>query len=329
MNYQHLTAAVRGAIEVLLQEKYTVRAIARKLGRSPSTVSREIAKRGLPTGYRATSAQSHYEKQRLRCRGHHKCASVKRQKYLTKKLGLGWSPEQISGRLKRTGSPLYVCHETIYAWLYGDTWARKEDLYQYLRLGRKKRKQHTGRSVHTLKIPNRVSIHERPEIVSQRIEYGHWEGDSVIYPKKYAINTLNELMVGKVRFTKLDRKTAQATAQAVITRLNGDIAHTLTLDNGTEQMEHECISQATGVKVFFADTYCSNQRGANENVNMLLRGYLPKRTDITDLTQEELDDIAEELNNRPRKRLGYQTPNEVYYQLMKGESSTVALDIRM
>ena len=136
-------------------------------------------------------------------------------------------------------------------------------------------------------------------------------------------------MVGKVRFTKLDRKTAQATAQAVITRLNGDIAHTLTLDNGTEQMEHECISQATGVKVFFADTYCSNQRGANENVNMLLRGYLPKRTDITDLTQEELDDIAEELNNRPRKRLGYQTPNEVYYQLMKGESSTVALDIRM
>ena len=170
MNYQHLTAAVRGAIEVLLQEKYTVRAIARKLGRSPSTVSREIAKRGLPTGYRATSAQSHYEKQRLRCRGHHKCASVKRQKYLTKKLGLGWSPEQISGRLKRTGSPLYVCHETIYAWLYGDTWARKEDLYQYLRLGRKKRKQHTGRSVHTLKIPNRVSIHDRPEIVSQRIE---------------------------------------------------------------------------------------------------------------------------------------------------------------
>lgn len=329
MNYQHLTAAARGAIEILLQEKYTVRAIARKLGRSPSTVSREITQRGLPTGYRAAYAQAHYQKQRLRCRGHQKCASLKRQKHITKNLGLGWSPEQISGRLKRKSSPLYVCHETIYAWLYSDSWARQEGLYQYLRLGRKKRQQHTGRSVHTLKIPNRVSIHDRPEVVGKRIEYGHWEGDSVIYPKKYAINTLNELMVGKVRFTKLERKTAENTAQAVITRLNGDIARTLTLDNGTEGMEHERISEATGVKVFFADTYCSNQRGANENVNMLLRGYLPKRTDISNLTQEELDDIAEELNNRPRKRLGYQTPNEVYYQLMKGESPTVALDIRM
>ena len=134
----------------------------------------------------------------------------KRQKYVTDKLQLGWSPEQISGRLKLKGrDDLYVCPETIYQFLYEDDWAKEEGFYQYLRLGRKKRKKQTGRSVHRCKIPNRVSIHDRPAIVDKRKEFGHWEGDSVIYPDKYAINTLNELYSGIVRFTKLKRKTAR------------------------------------------------------------------------------------------------------------------------
>lgn len=329
MNYKHLTAAVRGAMEALLNEDYTQKEVARKLGVSESTVSREINKRGTPSGYYAAVAQSHYKRLRTNSRQRKKCLYTKRQKYIAKKLELGWSPEQIAGRLKRINSPLYVCKETIYQFLYTDEWAKDEEkLYQYLRYGRKKRKKQTGRGVHRMKIPNRVSIHDRPAIIAQRIEYGHCEGDSVIYKNKMAINTMNELMTGKVAFKKLERKTAPATADAVVDSAGKLSTKTVTFDNGTEFTNHEEITRRTGIPVFFADTYCSNQRGANENVNMLLRGYLPKRADITDLKQEELDDIAEELNNRPRKRLGYLSPNEYYQYLFKGDSK-VALDFRM
>ena len=142
-----------------------------------------------------------------------------------------------------------------------------------------------------------------------------------------AINTVNELLTGKVKFTLLQRKTSELTKVAQIAALRRFSAKSLTLDNGTEHMEHETVTCQTKVPIYFADPYCSGQRGANENVNMLLRGYLPKRVNICDLTQGELDDIAEELNNRPRKRLGYLTPNEKY-QFLNGGSS-VALDFRM
>lgn len=329
MKYHQLTAAVRGSIEALIHEKYSVLEVAGKLGVSPSTVSREIRKRGTPSGYYAKVAQSHYERARSNCKQRKKCLYTKRQKYIARKLELGWSPEQISGRLKRSDSSLYVCPETIYQFLYTDKWAKDEEkLYQYLRYGRKKRKKQTGRGVHRDKIPNRVSIHDRPAIVTQKTEYGHCEGDSVIYKNKMAINTMNELSTGKVAFKNLERKTALSTTDAVVGSVNELRAKTVTFDNGSEFTNHEEITKKTGVSVFFADPYCSNQRGANENVNMLLRGYLPKRADITDLTQEELNDIAEELNNRPRKRLGYLTPNE-YYQYLSNGGSTVALDFRM
>lgn len=327
MKYQHLTAAVRGAMEALLQEQYSLRTIAAKLGIAPSTVSRELKKRAMPSGYDARIAQEHYERVRLRSRPKRKCRYSKRQSYIAEKLELGWSPEQIAGRLKRMNSPLYVCHETIYQFLYADAWAKEEGLYQYLRYGRKKRRKQTGRSVHCTKIPNRVSIHDRPAIVAKRKELGHCESDSVLYTKKRAINTLNDLTTGRIWLTKLEQKTARETTRALITRILGVGIKTITVDNGTEFTDHERVTAVTRTRIFFADPYCSCQRGANENVNMLLRGYLPKRTDITDVTQEELDDIAQELNNRPRKRFGYETPNEIY-QLLKG-GSTVALDIRM
>lgn len=332
MKYKHLTAAQRGAIEGLLQTDCTLKKIAGIIGVSLAAVSREIAKRKTPSGYFADIAQLDYERRRRKCRIRKKMNFSKRQKYICQKLQLGWSPEQISGRLKLKGrDDLYVCPETIYQWLYQDSWAKEEGFYQYLRLGRKKRKKQTGRSVHRSKIPNRVSIHERPTVVDERIELGHWEGDSVIYPYKYAINTLNELLAGRVRFTKLKRKTAKLAAKAMSRRLRQEgFAKTLTLDNGCEHTDHQKVSQETGINIFFADPYSSWQRGANENTNMLLRGYLPRRCNITDLTQEELDDIAEELNNRPRKRLGFRTPNEIYYQyLLKEKGEKVALDFRM
>lgn len=331
MYYKHLTAADRGAIEALLQRKCTLKDIAATLGVSAATVSREISKRSTPNGYRANSAQLDYEWRRQRSRQRCKLQDSRRQKYLCEKLQVGWSPGQIAGRLKLEGrDDLYVCPETIYRFLYEDSWARQEALYEYLRLGRKKRKKQTGRMVHRHKIPNRVSIHDRPQIVEERVEFGHCEGDSVIYPQKLAITTLNELSTGLLRFTKLDRKTAKLSALAMIRRLKHLGAKTLTLDNGSEHMLHEQIAQQAKVSVFFADPYASWQRASNENSNMLLRGYLPKRCDISNLMQEELDDIAEELNNRPRKRLGFRTPNEVYQQVLQSQKGGfVALGIRM
>jgi IS30 family transposase len=332
MKYKHLTAAQRGVIEGLLHnQNCTVKYIAGVLGVASSTVSREINKRSAPEGYFAKVAQIDYERNRRRCRAKSKMRFSKRQKYVTGKLQLGWSPEQISGRLKLEEKfDLYICPETIYQWLYTNDWAKREEFCQYLRYGREKRKKQTGRSVHRSKIPNRVSIHQRPKIVERRKQLGHWEGDSVIYPNKYAINTLNELKTGLVEFTKLKRKTAKLTAKAMINCLKQHHARTVTVDNGSEFTTHELVAIHSGTKVFFADPYSSWQRGSNENANMLLRGYLPKRCDIADLTQEELNDIANELNNRPRKRLGFQTPNEVYYHyLNQKRGSMIALGVRI
>lgn len=334
--YKHLTAAQRGVIQGLLLKHCTFKEIASKLGVSLPTVSREVNKRKTPKGYFAHIAQLDYEERRKSSKQKKKMNFSLRQKYVCAKLQFGWSPEQIAGRLKlKKNNELYVCPETIYQWLYQDQWAKQEKFYEYLRLGRKKRRKQTGRSVHRSKIPNRISIHERPIIAAQRKEFGHWEGDSVIYPHKMAINTLNELYAGIVRFTKLDRKTAKLTAMALTRRLNAEVAKTLTLDNGSEHTNHEEVSLNTGVKIYFADPYCSCQRGSNENSNGLLRGYLPKRCDIRNLNQEELDDIAEELNNRPRKRLGFRSPNEVYYHYLQNSQNLlkkgikVALDFRM
>ena len=316
----HLTAAERGKIEILLQEQYTNKNIARKLGRSPSGIGREIAKGRDGSGiYRAFVAQVAYETNRRRCKqipildhpANHRLRSA-----IVACIQRGWDPSQIAGRLRHDPEwqelPVFVCAETIYAWIYASAYALAEKLYQYLRFGKKKRTKHTGRSTHRSKIPNRVSIHDRPPVVADRSRLGDWEGDSVIYTHLHAVNTLSERVSSLVAFTKLTQKTAALTATAVITKLRPLVALSLTFDNGSEFARHEHITEALGIPVYFADPYSSWQRGANENINRQLRAYLPKRSDIRSLTQKELDNIATEMNNKPRKRLLWHTPQEVY-----------------
>jgi transposase, IS30 family len=318
---KHLTAADRGRIEILLQEHYTNKQIAIKLDRDASTIGREVKKGTDGWGnYQAWVAQAAYDNNRLRCMQLPKLdhpANFRLRSRIVDCLQKGWDPSMISGRLAGEGFTLVVCAETIYAWIYSSAWAIAEKLYQYLRQGKKRRTKQTGRSTHTSKIPNRVSIHERPEIVAQKTRVGDWEGDSVLYAHKHAINTVNERVSSLVAFTKLTRKTALLTAEAVITKLQGHIAHTITFDNGSEFTLHGLITESLGIKVYFADPYSSWQRGANENSNRQLRAYLPKRSDIRDLTQDDLDDIAWELNNKPRRRLNWHTPQEVYDWLVQ------------
>jgi len=312
---KHLTAADRGRIEVLLQEKYTNKEIAKKLGRDSSTIGREI-KKGLDGYgiYRAWVAQVAYKTNRKRCKQTPKLdhpANHRLRGWIVSCLQKGWDPSMISGRMRAEGF-VSVCAETIYQWVYSSAWAIAEKLYQYLRQGKKRRTKHTGRSSHKSKIPNRVSIHERPATVNNRTRLGDWEGDSVIYTHKHAINTVNERVSSLVAFTKLTQKTALQTAEAVIAKLSRYAARTITFDNGSEFTAHGLMTKALGIAVYFADPYSSWQRGANENTNRQLRAYLPKRTDIRELTQAELDDIAWELNNKPRRRLNWHTPQEVY-----------------
>lgn len=318
---RHLTAAQRGKIEVWLQEKYTNKQIAEKLGRDPSTISREIRKGTDGWGnYQSWVAQAAYDNNRRRCVQIPKLdhpANYRLRSRIVEGLQQGWDPSMIAGRLAGEGHTLIVCSETIYEWIYSSVWAIAEKLYQYLRQGKKRRTKHKGRSAHTSKIPNRVSIHDRPTVVAERSRLGDWEGDSVLYTYKHAINTVNERMSSLVAFTKLTQKTALLTAEAIITKLRDHIAYTITFDNGTEFTRHELITEALGTKVYFADPYSSWQRGANENSNRQLRAYLPKRSDIRDLTQEDLDDIAWELNNKPRRRLSWHTPQEVYNWLVE------------
>ena len=309
---KHITAADRGRIEVYLQEKYTPSQIASKIKKDTSTIYREIKRGMTPNGYFALVAQAAYDANRKRCRWKGKIVDSSIRNYILSRLARGWSPEQIAGRMKRDGRSDRVCHETIYKFIYTDPYCVREGIYQDLRYGRKKRRKWNGRKKQRSKIPNRVSIHKRPRIRG----LGHFEGDSVLYPNKKAINTVNELKTGYVEFTLLERKTADLTAEAMSKALSKHPAKTLTLDNGSEFTRHEDITRVTGVEVYFCDPYSSWQRGANENVNGLLRGYLPKKHSIDNLTQDELDDIALELNNRPRKRLNYLTPAEAYQRLL-------------
>jgi transposase, IS30 family len=327
----HLTPADRGRIEVLLQENYTKINIAKKLKRNKSTIYREVAK-GLDGNgtYFAWIAQAAYESNRGRCLQMPKLdnpANHRLRSKIVECLQKGLDPSMIAGRLAAEGYKIIACAETIYAWIHNSTWAKAEKLWQYLRYGKSRRTKHKGRSAKTSKIPNRVSIHDRPQIVADKSRLGDWEGDSVVFTHKHAINTVNERISSLVAFTKLESKTAVLTAQAVIGKLRGLVAHTITFDNGSEFTQHGLITKALGIEVYFADPYSSWQRGTNENINRQLPAFLPKRSDIRDLDQEELDDIAAELNNKPRKRLKRHTPIEVYTWLVTNPEKMLDLDM--
>ncbi len=253
----HLTAADRGRIETLLQEKYTNKQIGIKLTKHASTIGREIKKgldgNGIYWEWIATVA---YETNRKRCQQIPKLdhpANHRLRSAIVACLQKGWDPSQVAGRMRKDPEwkdlPVFVCAETIYAWIYKSAWAVAEKLYQYLRYGKRRRSKHKGRSAKTSKIPNRVSIDDRPAVVDAKTRVGDWEGDSVIYTHKHAINTLNERVSSLVAFTKLTQKTAAQTAAAIIAKLRLYIALTITFDNGSEFTLHELITAALGVDV--------------------------------------------------------------------------------
>ena len=305
-------------ITTMLAEHKSVREIAQALGRSPSTVSRELQRNASPEYrlYLSHRAESRASARRQRASRRPRLKQAQILAYVRDKLALGWSPEQIAGRIGLDHPGLAISHEAIYQYIYHPQTEGRPELIRCLRRAHRRRKpRNLGRRERKTKIPNRVPIDCRPVAVEQRRQFGHWEGDSLVSRKsRVALNTLVERNTRLLLLTRLDRKTAQATSQAIVSRLEGwprDARRTLTLDNGTENAAHQTITSRIGLRCYFAHPYASWERGTCENTNGLIRWYLPKGTDFRNISQEQLAHIESLINNRPRKCLGFRTPIEV------------------
>jgi IS30 family transposase len=316
--YVHLSLKERDIITTMLSEEKSLGDIAKVLGRSKSTISRELKRNRSPEYklYLSHRAHGRAELRRKEASKRQRLKSSRIVSYVKAKLKEGWSPELISGRIGIDHPGLSVSHEAIYQYIYHpETEGRQDLIWCLIRAHRKRKQKGIGRKERKTKIPNRVPIDLRPPSVENRLWFGHWEGDSLVSRK--SLVALNSLVERKSRFlmlTKLERKTAEATFKTVTGRLKGlpkKARRTLTLDNGSENAKHEAITSAIGIKCFFAHPYASWERGTNENVNGLIRRYLPKGTDFRNISNDEIARIEYLINNRPRKCLGFKKPIEV------------------
>src|ERR1700726_4448532 len=294
-----------------------MREIAKDLQRAVSTVSREVARHGGRPQYRASEADHQAWESALRPKRCLLAIHVKLQKIVAGKLILDWSPEQISGWLKNQypqDESMRVSHETIYRSLFIQArGVLKKELIQHLRTQRRiRRSRHSRVSGHCSgQIVDAISIRERPAEIERRAIHGHWEGDLLDANKNSHIATLVER---HSRFTTLVKVPSKDTAGVVaalsrlVRKLPASLRRSLTWDRGLEMAKHKTFTVATNVKVYFCDPQSPWQRGTNENTNGLLRQYFPKRTDLSGYTQAELDKVAQRLNQRPRKTLGFETP---------------------
>ena len=296
-----------------------VRAVARRLGRAPSTISREIRRHGGRATYRARSADTRaWQRARRpkRCRlGTH----PRLRREVAAKLSADWSPEQVAVWLKRTypdDATMHVSHETIYRTLYVQArGALKQELTAHLRR-RRRRRQSRGaaqRGSTRGQLVDLVSISERPPGAADRAVPGHWEGDLLAGRKGSQIATLVERRSRFVLLIRVPRSDSATVVRALarrVRRLPAHLKQSLTWDRGKEMAQHQTFTVATEVQVYFCDPRSPWQRGSNENTNGLLRQYFPKGMDLTNVTQRRLDAVALRLNTRPRETLGWITPAE-------------------
>lgn len=318
-----LTLAEREEISRSVAADQSIRSVAARLGRAPSTISREIMRNGGQECYRASQAdQAAWD----RANRPKTCRLVKNRTLahiVAGKLQLLWSPEQIAGWLKRTypdDENFRVSHETIYRSLFIQArGALKKELLQHLRRTRAMRRSrhHTQKTDDHGRIRDTVSISERPATVEDQAVPGHWEGDLLCGTNSSQIATLVERHTRYVMLVKVSSKDSETVTNALIKnarKLPQELYKSLTWDRGSEMAEHKRFTLATDIKVYFCDPQNPWQRGTNENTNGLLRQYFPKGTDISSYSQAKLNAVARQLNIRPRKTLNYETPAERFSQ---------------
>ncbi len=313
MEYRQLTQTQRDQIHARYDLGMSERQIGRELNLHSSTISREIRRNATADGYDPEQAQTLSD--------HRRRTATKWTKRLpgmmaavAGRLREEWSPQQISGFMAPLAG-VSVSHQWIDSLIWDDK-ARGGDLWRHLRQPKRCNKHRThAKSAGLGKIPNRVGIEHLPDEIDDRRFIGHWEGDTVIQGHKQSgLVTLVERRSGYLLAARLPRISAELTQAAMIRLLKPrrGAVQTITLDNGSEFAGHEAVAKAVTAAMYFCDPYCSGQRGTNENTNGLIRQYFPKGTDFRQVSNAALRKVVEKLNDRPRKRLGYRTPAQVF-----------------
>ena len=310
--FKQFTESDRAVLAQLLALKVPKTQIAARLKKHRSAIYRELARNSGPLGYLPIEAQQRaLARRRLLPRRRRKLSDSRVREYVQRSLAQCWSPDQIAGRSRREFSrdvPRQLSRQTIYNWI-----ERSDERQQWrslLRFGQRRRKRpEQGR------LPGAVSIAGRPRVVDSRRRFGDWEGDTIVSRGRHGgLVSLVERKSGYTLLARVEDLRAPTVRQAALQRLAPlprRFLRTMTFDNGKEFAEHEALVAATAMGVYFAQPYCAWQRGTNENTNGLVRQYLPKGTDLTAYSHQEVAAIQTSLNDRPRKRLGYLTPREV------------------
>jgi IS30 family transposase len=340
-NHNKFTAKQRDLLASYLASGVNKSECARRLNRPRETILREIKRNSTwvcqLSGerkyiYIAISAQAKADKNKLASAyNKQELKNPDLYSHITSKLREGLSPEQIAGRLKLENPDdhhWHICHETIYRWIYKQSKSKNDEglyWYEYLRRKQRKRKKQKGRRVHKSNIPDRISISQRSEAINNRSEFGHWEGDSIEGCRgksKDGLHTEVERMSRRIKVAKVRDLTSKSAlrAQIIIFKPEPDCAvKSTTLDNGKETHHHYKLRKKFNMDTFHAHPFSSGERGSNEHGNWHIRYYYPKKTDFSKVPNWELQEVVEEINNRPRKILGFKTANEVYYELLKKE----------
>lgn len=320
VSYAHLTKENRIELAILKRSGAKQKDIARILCKDPSTISRELRRnpdKDSVIGYSPSYAQNKTKIRRIKANQRFRIIEndEKLRKFIVKKLKKLWSPEQIAGRLKKEFGKTLVCHETIYQYIYSSN----PYLKRYLRCRKGKYRRRYGTKIREKQREEakKKRIDLRPEIVEQRGRIGDWEGDTILGKDKNHILTHAERKSGILFADKLQVVTAEETRIRTIERFKKiprKKKRSLTYDNGTTFADYEFTERETGIDIYFAYPYHSWERGTNENANGLLRQFFPKKSVFANITQKEIDKAVRLINHRPRKRLNYLTPYEVFYE---------------
>lgn len=315
----HITPKERDKIAIWLAEKCSIRDISRRLGRSVSSISDEIARNSVGGIYSSISAQNTSKARNSLSRKQNPRKDPWITCYVEDKLKIGWSPEQIAGRLKREYNKRLICHETIYQYIYKPE-NKNKNLKEYLVRYHKYRSRKKYNWLPRRGIQGKVSIHDRPDEINNKQMFGHWETD-VVEGKNHSMG-IQTIVERKTRFydgkliDNIDSINGLKAQKQLLCKHPKSATLSVTMDNGKENFDHKKLNDSE-IKTFFCDPYASWQKGSVENHNGILRRYVPKKTNLKTVSQIELDWIFEDINSKPRKCLDYETAKEAFTRELK------------
>lgn len=322
MSHKHITSFQRNELSALLRAGLKQKDIARLLNKSPSAICQELKRNKADTqiGYSAKVAKENTKERRIKANKRFKKIENNEwlKKYIIKKIKLYWSPDQIAGRIKFKWPDVkerHIAKDSIYKFIYTE----RKDLVKFLRCQKGKYRRRYGTRIREKKREEQKKkrIEERPAEVELKIRIGDWEGDTIVGKDKLHILTHTERKSGYGLADKLGRGLADITRKKTEERFKTipkNKKHTMTYDNGVTFSEYELTEKNTELDIYFANPYCSWERGCSENFNGLLRQFFPKKSAFANIKQEDIEKAVKLINNRPRKRLNYLTPTEVFYQ---------------